>query len=155
MNKTKSHRRLRADAREAAIRVSRRIGRRHIILAFGIACLAVTGCTQSGNVTHRAHVFSMEEAADDLVTDPAAIFLSNEDLPDRTYQSLGHLRVWVGRVLAVDRAQSEEELNQELRQEAARLGADAVINVRYGNRTVAEAQWLTLDATGTAVKFMD
>ena len=112
-------------------------------------------CTQGGNWYHHAHVDSAERAADDQITYPGRIAVYAEDRRDRVYQSLGNLRVRVGRITTPTFEAAKDDLDYELKKAAADLGADAVVNVRYGNRTLPELQWLTMDATGTAIKYMD
>lgn len=96
--------------------------------------------------------FSAGGARDDLVTDADQVVVTDGDFPDRLYQRLGELRVRIYPESA-DEAKSEARADDELRSEAASLGADAVIHVRYGNRTATFFRGASLDATGTAIRF--
>lgn len=126
----------------------------HVALA-GALALSITACTQNGNWYHHAHIDTMEHAADDLKAYPDRIAVYEQDRRDRVYQAVGNLRVRVGRITTPTFEATKQDLDYELKKAAAHLGADAVVNVRYGNRTVAELQWLTMDATGTAIKYLD
>ncbi len=68
------------------------------------------------------------------------------------YESLGVVTARKGsQPTPFNRRPSEEDVNVRLRKEAARLGADAVIDVRY-IRGVIPSSWRGMTAVGMAVK---
>lgn len=120
-----------------------------------VSALALSACTDNFNWSHNREIASLGRTADELVTKPSDIMITTGDFEGRAYQRLGHLRVRVIRTTPIHPPASRSEADAELQDEAARLGADAVILVKYGNRTPDFLGLATLDATGTAIKFID
>jgi len=48
---------------------------------------------------------------------------------------------------------TKEMVNKKLKEEAAKLGADAVTHVRYGTVGISMMSWGRLDGKGRAVQF--
>ena len=72
--------------------------------------------------------------------------------PDTPYQTVGDLKVKKGaQPTPFNKRPTEDELAVKLREQAAKLGADAVINVHY-KAGVIPSSWRGMTATGTAVK---
>src|SRR4249920_2202132 len=65
-------------------------------------------------------------------TDPAKVTLSESDMTSRKYTSLGDVSVTVNKTTIFNKDPTRDDVNAKLREEAAKLGADAVILVRYG-----------------------
>jgi len=85
---------------------------------------------------------------------PAAeIELVEGDITDRPYKSLGDVSVTVNKVTIFNADPTREMVNQRLRNEAAKLGADAVIQVRYGTVGIGALSWGSLDGKGRAIVF--
>jgi hypothetical protein len=70
--------------------------------------------------------------------------------PDREYRVLAPLQARVEMKNLFSRERTVEEVNDALRKEAARLGANAVINVTY-KRGMSATSWSALTANGTGV----
>ena len=87
-------------------------------------------------------------------TDPAAIIVSKEDITDRQYKSLGDITVTVNKTTLFHPDPTPALVDKELKEEAAKLGADAVVLVRYGTVGVSFMSWGSLDGQGRAVKFV-
>ena len=117
------------------------------------ACLA--GCAPGGSYVDVETLYTAQGIVpDSLVTDPAQVQITEQDFPDRLYQSLGDIRVRAYRFpITLDTARSD--LDWALRHEASKLGADAVIYAKYGRRTIEEVSGFSYDATGTAIRFWD
>jgi hypothetical protein len=75
------------------------------------------------------------------------------DVADRPYKSLGDVSVTVNKSTLFNADPTREMVNQRLRTQAAKLGADAVIQVRYGTVGVSLMSWGSLDGSGRAVVF--
>jgi hypothetical protein len=72
--------------------------------------------------------------------------------PSGAYTSLGEVKARKGaQPTPFNKRPSEEEINVKLREKAAKLGADAVVNVRYVPGVIPSS-WRGMTATGTAVK---
>jgi hypothetical protein len=85
---------------------------------------------------------------------PAAeIEIFEGDVADRPYKSLGDVSVTVNKVTIFNADPTREMVNQRLRNEAAKLGADAVIQVRYGTVGIGLMSWGSLDGKGRAIVF--
>jgi uncharacterized protein YbjQ (UPF0145 family) len=87
-------------------------------------------------------------------TDPAAVIVTKEDITDRTYESLGDIKVTVNKTTLFHPDPTPALVDVELKEEAAKLGADAVVLVRYGTVGVSLFSWGSLDGQGRAVKFV-
>jgi len=69
---------------------------------------------------------------------------------DQAYKELGFIKAQVGAATAFAKTPTIEDVNFKLREDAAKKGANAIINVRY-DRGVSWTSWKALTATGTAV----
>ena len=117
--------------------------------------LGLAACTPGGNYAHVTSKFAATGVvSDELVTNQEDVRIIHGDYEEALYQRLGQIRVRLYRINPLV-PPSEEDLDWALRGEAAKLGADAVIFVKYGKRTFAEAEWISLDATGTAIRLLD
>jgi hypothetical protein len=88
-------------------------------------------------------------------TAPEKIQIVEGDIADRPYKSLGDVSVTVNKVTIFNADPTREMVNQRLRNKAAELGADAVIQVRYGTVGIAAMSWGSLDGKGRAIVFED
>jgi uncharacterized protein YbjQ (UPF0145 family) len=75
------------------------------------------------------------------------------DIKDRPYQVLGEVKAGVRKATVFSKSPSQEKIYRELWERAKKLGADAVVNARYGDAHVSALSWGKSNATGTAVKF--
>jgi hypothetical protein len=80
------------------------------------------------------------------------IWTSEPDDDDREVIELGHVRARVTAATLFSKTPTIEDVNLKLREQAARLGAHAVLYVRY-DRGVSATSWKALTARGLAVKF--
>jgi hypothetical protein len=85
--------------------------------------------------------------------DPTAVQIFQSDITNRKYHSLGDLNVTVSKsnILADD--PTPAQVDKELQKQAAKLGADAVILVRYGTVGMGVFTWGKLDGNGRAIAF--
>lgn len=86
-------------------------------------------------------------------TDPSTITITEADITDRPYRNLGELNVTVNKSTIFHPDPTKELVAQKLREEAAKLGADAVVLVRYGTVGISLMSWGSLDGKGRAVAF--
>lgn len=76
----------------------------------------------------------------------------HEGEPGQPYEELGTVKSRKGaQPTPFNKRPSEEDVNVKLRAKAAKLGADAIINVTYV-AGVIPSSWKGMTATGTAVK---
>jgi len=72
------------------------------------------------------------------------------DEPSSEFEIIGPIKAKVGAATAFSKTPTMDDVNQNLREKAASMGANAVINVSY-DRGVSMTSWKALTATGTAV----
>jgi hypothetical protein len=70
--------------------------------------------------------------------------------PGRPYRVVGPLKTRVTAATVFSKTPTVEDVNLKIREQAVRLGANAVINVNY-SRGVSATSWKALTAEGTAV----
>lgn len=125
-------------------------------LAYAISLILVlNGCAtwSQSNVVRPNEVVPVSASATSTETDPAKVLLSETDIADRKYVVLGDVEVTVNKTTLFHPDPTREMVQQELRAEAAKLGADAVILVRYGTLGISAFSWGSLDGRGRAVRF--
>jgi len=85
--------------------------------------------------------------------DPSQIMLTTVDVTDRPYDVLGDIEVTVNKTTLFHPDPTPAHVDAKLREEAAALGADAVVLVTYG--TVGMSWWSygALDGSGRAVRW--
>jgi len=81
------------------------------------------------------------------------IIVTENDITDRRYVSLGDLSVEVAKWNIFEKDPTREQVIAALRAQAAKLGADAVVLVRYGTVGITPFSWGALDGKGRAVAF--
>jgi len=86
---------------------------------------------------------------------PQDIVVTETDISDRKYKVLGDIEVTINKTTIFHSDPTQEKVNEELRKEAAKLGADAVILVRYGTVGVSLMSWGALNGKGRAIVFLD
>jgi uncharacterized protein YbjQ (UPF0145 family) len=75
------------------------------------------------------------------------------DIADRPYDVIGEVKAGVRKATIFSKKASEEKIFRELWERADKLGADAVINAKYGESHVTAISWGKTNATGTAIRF--
>ncbi|WP_310476306.1 heavy metal-binding domain-containing protein [Sandarakinorhabdus sp.] len=75
------------------------------------------------------------------------------DISDRPYDVVGEVTAGVRKATIFSKEASQTKVYKELWERAEKLGADAVINAKYGDSHVTAMSWGKTNATGTAVKF--
>jgi len=86
-------------------------------------------------------------------TIPENIKITTQDITNRPYTKLGDISVTVNKTTVFHSDPTEEKIDEALREEAAELGANAVILVKYGEVKVTGMSWGSRDGSGKAVKF--
>ncbi len=85
----------------------------------------------------------------------ADIILTEKDITDRKYETLADLEVTVNKTTIFHADPTKELVAEKLKEEAAKLNADAVILVRYGTVGIGLLSWGSLDGKGRAIKFVN
>jgi len=87
-------------------------------------------------------------------TKPEDIKITSIDITDTKYEVIGDITATVNKTTVFHSDPTREQVNEKLKIEAAALGADAVILVRYGEGGVGLMTWGSLEGKGRAVKFI-
>lgn len=116
-----------------------------------ISSVLVSGCATwtAGEVTNVRPTTTLETKQ----TSPERIMLTDGDISDRPYIVLGDVSVTVNKTTIFHADPTKEMVNEKLKEEAAKLGADAVTHVRYGTVGISLMSWGSLDGKGRAVQF--
>lgn len=83
------------------------------------------------------------------------ILITEQDITDRAYKVLADLEVTVNKTTIFHENPTRELVADKLREEAAKIGADAVILVRYGTVGIGLMSWGSLDGRGRAIAFAE
>jgi hypothetical protein len=83
------------------------------------------------------------------------IIISENDISERPYQSLGEIEVTVNKTTIFNADPTRAQVDLKLRERASELGADAVVLVRYGTVGISAFSWGSLNGKGRAVRFVD
>ena len=115
--------------------------------------LLLSACSSSWSTSNTVRGGAVGAAANA----PAAseIIVTEEDITDRAYRVLGDINVTVNKTTIFNADPTREMVNLELREEAHKLNADAVILVRYGSVGIGLASWGSLDGKGRAIAFTE
>ncbi len=94
-----------------------------------------------------------EKKAFVVVNDDVGVPVFAYDITDRPYTVLGEVKAGVRKASVFSKEASQEKIYRELWERGEKLGADAIINAKYGDSHVSAFSWGKTNATGTAVKF--
>jgi uncharacterized protein YbjQ (UPF0145 family) len=75
------------------------------------------------------------------------------DITDRPYTVVGEVKAGVRKATIFSKEASQAKIYNELWERAEKMGADAVINAKYGDSHISALSWGKTNATGTAVRF--
>lgn len=75
------------------------------------------------------------------------------DITDRPYEVVGEVKAGVRKATVFSKEASQTKIYKELWERAEKLGADAVINAKYGDSHVSMMSWGKTNAAGTAIRF--
>ena len=120
-----------------------------------LVCFAfvVSGCATWSTASVESATGTEQAGLPADQTDPNNILVTEDDITDRPYRTIGDIKVKVNKTTLFHPDPTPELVDQKLREKAAELGADAVILVRYGTVGVSPLSWGSLDGNGRAVAF--
>jgi uncharacterized protein YbjQ (UPF0145 family) len=88
-----------------------------------------------------------------MVNEEVGVPVFPHDITDRPYEVIGEVKAGVRKATIFSHEASQKKIYRELWERAERLGADAVINVTYGDSHVSAMSWGKTNAKGTAIRF--
>ena len=115
-----------------------------------ITSLFLGGCAATWSSSEVTNVRPTEVSP--TASRPNAIVITEGDITDRRYSVLGDISVTVNKTTMFHPDPTRDQVNDRLREEAAKVGADAVIFVRYGTLGISALSWGSLDGKGRAIK---
>jgi hypothetical protein len=128
-----------------------------LFYAIAIAALMLAGCgtrsSSSVSPTIGAAPVAGSPSAKPIAKSPDQIILTDGDITDRPYQSLGDIEVTVKKWTIFDSDPTREKVAAALKEKAAEIGADAVVLARYGTVGIGFSSWGQMDGQGRAVVF--
>mgnify|MGYP003654224407 FL=1 len=83
------------------------------------------------------------------------IVITDTDMSDRNFTVAGDISVTVNKTFIFSKTPTRKMVNEKLREEALKIGADAVILVRYGSVGMTGWSYGSLNGKGRAVVFSD
>lgn len=128
---------------------------RNIILLIGALMILSACATWSTSNVKRVDDSENIVASKTEQKSPQDIIVTETDITDRKYKVLGDIEATVNKTTIFHSDPTREKVNEELRKEAVKLGADAVIFVRYGTVGVSFMSWGSLNGKGRAIVFLD
>ena len=81
--------------------------------------------------------------------------ITEGDIADRPYDEIGSVTANRGRGTLFDRQPTRDTVNLRLTDVARRMGADAVVRVRYTVRSPSPMSWGGMQADGMAIRYRD
>jgi len=96
---------------------------------------------------------SPSESKPSSIKSSADVLIAEGDITNRAYVVLGEIEVTINKTTIFHADPTKELVNARLQEEAAKLGADAVLLVRYGTVGVGLFSWGSLEGRGRAVVF--
>lgn len=118
-----------------------------------VLTLTLTGCaTWSTSSVDTTGAAGQTSAAPVVAKVASQVMISDRDIVDRRYESLGDISVTVNKTTVFHPEPTREMVNTKLQEKAAEMGADAVILVRYGNGGISLMSWGSLEGKGRAIK---
>jgi len=110
------------------------------------AALLAVGPTQMAAAKDKAKTFA-------VVNEDVGVPVFPYDITDRPYTVVGEVTAGVRKATVFSKEASQSKIYHELWERAEKMGADAVINAKYGDSHVSAMSWGKTNATGTAIKF--
>lgn len=123
-------------------------------IAAAITAFTASGCATWSTSNIDGAASSGQPVSEQPIT-PSLIRLSENDFPGRKYTPLGDISVTVNKTTIFHPDPTPALVNEKLREEAAKLGANAVIYVRYGQQGISAFSWGSLNGKGRAIRFTD
>ena len=117
---------------------------------------SLSGCATWSTSSINNKDVSAQESSQSAISKkaPSQIYLTDQDVVDRPYKSLGDITVTVNKTTIFHPNPTREMVNEKLQKEASELGADAVILIRYGDGGISLMSWGSLEGKGRAIKYI-
>lgn len=84
----------------------------------------------------------------------ARVPVTTGDITDRPYRVLAHVHRNVRKTTLFSKGATQEKLENELWERGQKIGADAIVNARFGGERVVAMSWGANKVEGDAIKFL-
>lgn len=118
-----------------------------IVNAAAVAALMAAGAVQSAAQAGKAEKHYV------VVNEEVGVPVFPYDITDRPYEVVGEVKAGVRKATLFSKEASQKKIYRELWERAEKLGADAVVNAKYGDAHMTALSWGQTNATGTAIRF--
>lgn len=127
-----------------------------IYTAASLFLLSLTGCVYTnGEAVPNAAAPTAQEMAAQPPKNASMIVISEGDVSNQAYTHIGKVSAY-GRMITLESSQpTREDVNEALREEASKIGADAVIFVTYKSERTGLMSRGMMTGEGQAVIFTD
>ncbi len=128
-------------------------------VAIALASMMLAACNTWSTVSvtpgDGMHDDSRAVSTPEAAVAPSDIIVSSSDITNRKYRILGDIEVTVNKTTIFNDDPTPEMVDERLREEAAKLHADAIVLVRYGTVGASRFSTASLKGQGRAVTFVD
>ena len=102
------------------------------VFSFAVCCSILFGPAAFASAANNPGDAPAQITAKTLPAGYGLVYVTEGDVTDRPYRTIGPVKVTVTRKTSFSAAPTNGQVDEKLRREAKRLGADAVIQVKYG-----------------------
>lgn len=99
-------------------------------------------------------VMANEHSSYAVMNEEAGVPVFADDITDKPYKIVGPVSAGVRKATIFSKKPSQEKIYKEVWERAEKMGADAVVNVSYGESKISIDSWGKTRALGFAVKFL-
>jgi uncharacterized protein YbjQ (UPF0145 family) len=89
-----------------------------------------------------------------IVNEDVGVPVFAYDVTGRKYEVIGQVKAGIRKGSIFAREATQTKIYRELWERAEKMGADAVINARYGDSHISAFSFGKTNATGTAIRFL-
>ncbi|WP_120500116.1 hypothetical protein [Roseovarius sp. EL26] len=126
-----------------------------MIKQFTLMCCAAVMLSACGSTWSHSNVDTQQLVDPGAPTKAEDVLVTTSNSPGRPYTKITDLKVAVNKTTAFHPSPTPELVTAKLKQEAAKIGADAVINTKISKVHVGALSWGVRNGSGEAVKYND
>ena len=125
-----------------------------LVAGSALAFSGLTGCVVTGATLHPTTSMALDQRTTSGPTkNPGNVLISESDVLSRPYIVLGNVGAWGRSLNLLSSNPTRADVDEALRAECAKLGADAVIAVRYHSSREGLRSRGVLSAEGQAIQY--
>lgn len=121
--------------------------------AVAMLVIGVAACGTRTSTSVEPVAGATQATAKPMPKPASEVIVTENDITDRPYVSLGDISVTVSKWTIFDKDPTQAMVAAALQQKAAEMGADAVVLARYGTVGIGAFSWGEMEGKGRAVVF--